>query len=63
MDYHLFGAMKEELRGKYYADDEVKPAARNWLHSQPSEFHKARIHALIQQWKTVIEKDGDYVEK
>ena len=47
LDYHLFGAMKEELRGKHYADDKVKTAARNWLRSQPSEFYKAGIYALI----------------
>ena len=58
-DYPLFDAMKEELRGKHYADDEVKTAARNWLCSQPSEFYKAIIHAPIQRWKTVVEKDGD----
>ena len=63
-DYHLFGAIKEELRGKHYADDEeVKKAARNWLCSQPHEFYKAGIHALIQRWKTAVEKDGEYVEK
>ena len=57
--------MKEKLRGKHYADDdeEVKTAARNWLFSQPSEFYKAGIRALIQRWKTAVEKDGDYVEK
>ena len=59
--------MKEELRGKHYADDEeVKTTARNWLRSQPSEFYKAvsfTMHALIQRWKTAVEKDGDYVEK
>ena len=56
--------MKEVQRGKHYADDEeVKIAARNWLRSQPSEFYKATIHALIQQWKTAVEKEGDYIEK
>ena len=63
-NYPLFGAMKEELKGKHYAnDEEVKTAARNWLRSQPSEFYKAEIHALIQRWKTAVEKDDDYVEK
>ena len=63
-NYHLFGAMKEELSGRHYADDEeVKTAARNWLRSHPSEFYKAGIHALIQRRKTKVEKDGDYVEK
>ena len=27
-DYHLFGTMKEELRGKHYTDDEVKQLPR-----------------------------------
>ena len=63
-DYHLFGPMKEELRGKHYTRDQaVKTAARNWLCSQSSEFYQARIHALILRWKTAVEKDGYYVEK
>ena len=62
-DYYLFDAIRK-TRGKHYDDDEkVKTAARNWQCSQPSELYKAEIHALIQRWKTAVEKDGAYVEK
>ena len=31
-DYHLFGAMKESLRGKHYEnDEEAKTAVKKWL--------------------------------
>lgn len=63
-DYHLFGAMKEALRGEHYGnDEEVKSAVRNWLRKQPPEFYEAGIHALIRRWNRAIERGGDYVEK
>ena len=47
-DYHLFGAMKELLRGKHYKnDEEVNTAVMKWLCEQSREFYEAGIHALI----------------
>ena len=47
--------IKEDLRGKYYAnDEEVKT----------SVIKKFRIqNALIQRWSIAIERNGDYVEE
>ena len=37
-DYHLFGPMKEGLRGNQYGNDiEVKTVVLNWLRHQPAE--------------------------
>ena len=63
-DYHLFGSMKEGLRGKHYASDmEVKTAGTNWHQELSIEFYEAGIHALIWRWNIAIERNGDYVEK
>ena len=63
-DYHLFGPMKEGLRGKHYSsDEEVKSVLKKWLKEQSTEFYGARIHALIRRWNIAIERNGDYVEE
>ena len=59
-NYHLFGAMKDALEGTHYGNDEVKIAVKNWLHKQPPEFYKTKIHALVQRWSTAIECGGDF---
>ena len=47
-DYHLFGAMKDALRGKHYGNDKkIKTGVKNWLCKQLPEFHKTGIHAFI----------------
>ena len=62
-DYHLFGPLKEGLRGKHYANnDAVKAAVRKWLRDQPMEFYEAGIHSLIKRWNATLEKKGDYIE-
>ena len=63
-DYHLFGPMKEGLRGKHYASDEkVKTGVMKWLKEQSTECYEAGIHTLIQRWNIAIKRNGDYVEK
>jgi len=38
-DFHLFGPLKNDLRGRRFAaDDEVKEAVHDWLRSQPQTF-------------------------
>ena len=39
LDFHLFGLMKEHLRGQKFADDnEVMEAVQRWLKSTPKSF-------------------------
>ena len=53
--YHLFGLMKEVLRGKHFAcSDEARTAVMNWLKETSKEFYEAGIHALIRRWKIAI---------
>ncbi len=38
-DYHLFGFLKERLRGKRFQDeDEIKSAVNEWVDGQPTDF-------------------------
>lgn len=62
-DFHLFGPMKEALRGQRFSTDgEVMTAVRSWLRSQPSSFYEAGIEALIQRWTAAVDNRGDYIE-
>ena len=63
-DFHLFGPLKVNLRGNHYgSDDDVKKAVKSWLKAQPASFYERGIHALVNRWKSVAERNGDYVEK
>ena len=63
-DYHLFGPIKEGLRGNRYGNDnEVKTAVLNWRRHQPAEFYNTDVRALVHRWTVSLERGGDYVEK
>ncbi|PNF25925.1 hypothetical protein B7P43_G10027 [Cryptotermes secundus] len=62
-DYHLFGPLKEALRGRQFtSDQEVKEAVLAWLTAQPKTFSEG-IRKLVQRCTKCVEKRGDYVEK
>ncbi|GFS16492.1 histone-lysine N-methyltransferase SETMAR [Elysia marginata] len=49
-DYHLFGSMKQGLRGKHYEnDEELKSPVKTWLKEQPIQFYEAAICPLIKR--------------
>ena len=63
-DYHLFGSLKEALRGcRFTSDNELKEVVHAWLTAQPKMFFSEGIKNLVQWWKKCIEKQGDYVKK
>ena len=63
-DFHLFGPMKEHLRGQKFADDdEVMEAVQSWLKATPKSFFLKGIHKLVDRWTKYVAKQGDYVEK
>lgn len=63
-DYHLFGPLKDELRGtRFHNNEDLVTAAKQWLKRAGSEFYHTGIHALVPRWRKAIEKDGDYIEK
>jgi hypothetical protein len=63
-DFHLFGPMKEHLRGQKFADDnEVIEAVQSWLKATPESFFLEGIRKLVERWTKCVTKQGDYVEK
>jgi hypothetical protein len=62
-DFHLFGPMKEHLRGQKFADDEVMEAVQNWLKATPKSFFLEGIRKLVDRWTKCVAKQGNYVEK
>lgn len=63
-DFHLFGPLKEAIRGRRFSSDEpLKEAVHSWLASQPKTFFHEGIRKLEQRWTKCVEKQGDYVEK
>ena len=63
-DFHLFGPMKEHLRGQKFAgDDEVMEAVQSWLKATTKSFFLEGIRKLVGRWTKCVAKQGDYVEK
>jgi hypothetical protein len=63
-DFHLFGPMKEHLRGQKFADDnEVMEAVQSWLKATPESFFLEGIRKLVDRWTKCVAKQGDYFEK
>jgi histone-lysine N-methyltransferase SETMAR len=63
-DFHLFGSLKDALRGTHFEDDNsVIEAVRKWLLRQDKSWYQKGIHALVPRWHKTIQVDGDYVEK
>jgi histone-lysine N-methyltransferase SETMAR len=64
-DFHVFGPMKEALRGRRLSSDkEVIGAVQNWLKTQANKFFfPDGIKSRMKRWNRCVEVEGDYVEK
>jgi len=63
-DFHLFGPLKDALRGTKFEDDKsVIRAVRTWLHEQETSWYREGMHALVLRWSKVTDVDGGYVKK
>ncbi|KDR22890.1 hypothetical protein L798_14745, partial [Zootermopsis nevadensis] len=63
-DFHLFGPLKDAIRGTRFEDDEsVIQAVRTWLRAQDKSWYRQGMHALVPRWRKAVQVDGDYVEK
>lgn len=63
-DYHMFGPLKEALRGKKFrSNEEVKIQVQTWLRQLTKEFYARGIRKLEERWDKCISVGGDYVEK
>ena len=63
-DFHLFGPLKDALRGTRFEDDKsVIHAVRTWLREQETSWYREGLHALVLRWHKAVDVHGDYVEK
>jgi hypothetical protein len=62
--FHLFGPLKDALRGTRFEDDDsVIHAVRTWLFEQQTSWYREGMYALVSRWRRAVDVDGDYVEK
>ena len=63
-DYHLFGFVKNQMRGKYYETNEaLQTAVRQCLRAAGTEFYRKATFKLPERWEKCVRRNGDYVEK
>ena len=56
-DFHLFGPLKNHMRGKHFTtDDDVIDAVSEWLRRQPRDFYAKGINDFVTRWQKCIEK-------
>jgi histone-lysine N-methyltransferase SETMAR len=67
-DFHVFGPMKEVLKGRRFpSDEDVFGLVQNLLKIQPkvflfvTEFKKKK--SSVKHWNLYVEAEGDYVKK
>jgi len=48
-DFHLFGPLKDALRGTRLEDDESVIRAMTWLREQETSWYREGMHALVQR--------------
>ena len=61
LDYHLFGPLKQALRGRRFTtDQQLKETV---LVSQPKTFYSEGTKKILRRKTECIKKQGDFVEK
>jgi len=63
-DYHLFGFVKDQLRGQRYETTvEIQKAVCQCLRMVGMEFYRRGIFKLPERWQKCVQRSCDYVEK
>jgi len=63
-DYHLFGAVKNQMQGQHHETNEaLQTAVRQCLRAAGMEFYRKGIFILPGRWEKRVQRNGDYVEK
>ena len=63
-DYHLFGFVKDQLRGQSYETTEaIQKAVRQCLRMAGTDFYRRSVFKLPERWEKCVQRSGDYVEK
>jgi len=62
-DFHIFGPLKDYLRGqKFEDDDSVQTATRAWFRQYSPDFSNGFVNWRIR-WEKCVARNGDYIEK
>jgi hypothetical protein len=62
-DFHIFGPLKDALRGRRFADDdELKHSVRDDLRRFSKELYTTGIQRLTQRYKKCVDNEGDFVK-
>jgi len=62
-DYHLFGFVKNQMRGQHYETNEaLQTAVRQCLRAAGTEFYRKGIFKLPERSEKCVQTNGDYVE-
>ena len=63
-DFHMFGPLKDYLRGqKFDDDDSVKAAVRTWISQCSPDFFANGFLNWRTRWQKCVTRNGDYIEK
>lgn len=61
-DYHLFRSMQNSLNGKIFNNaDDVRSHLIQFFNSKDQTFYERGIFTLLERWKKVIDKNGQYL--
>lgn len=60
-DFYLFQSLSNSLSGKKFCSEEaVKNHLSDFIQGKPSEFFKSGIEKLVDRWKMIVDRNGDY---
>jgi hypothetical protein len=63
-DYHLFGFLKDHLKGCHYETDEaVQEAMRSWLRGAGTDFYRRSTFKILHRWQKCTDWDKIFTEK
>jgi hypothetical protein len=63
-DLHIFGPLRDALRGRRFADDdELKHSVRDELRRFGKVSYTTGIQRLTQRWNMCVDNEGEFVEK
>jgi histone-lysine N-methyltransferase SETMAR len=60
-DFNLFDPLKDALRGRRFADDELKHSVREELRRFSIEYYATGIKRLTKRWKKCVDNEINFV--
>jgi len=62
-DFYLFRSLEHWLRGKQFRTiEEMRESLAEFFDSKDRDWYRHGIHQLEEQWRKVIEHDGEYFD-